>query len=292
MKSQTNLKTTPGFVLIVGITAVSTASTLIRLAQSEITSLAIAAWRLSIASIILLPCAIYSCRNEWRKLNRKDWYLCILSGLMLAIHFYTWITSLSMTSVVVSVVLVSTSPIFVGVISHFCLRDRMKPFTMIGLVIAIIGSIIIGLDDLHQGSHRIFGDIFALIGAVSVAIYMLIGRRLRVKLSLIGYVFPVYSTAAFALLSFAILTQEKLTGYKSSTWLLLSLLAIVPQIIGHSSLNWALGHVPATYVALSVLAEPIGSAILAWITLGEIPSLIATCGALCILAGIFIATRK
>lgn len=282
----------PVLILILGIAAVSTASTMIRLAQNEISSLAIAAWRLTIASSLLIPFGLYQCREEWSKLNTRDWILAVLSGLMLAVHFYTWIVSLELTSVAASVALVSTNPIFVAIISHFYLKDRLQQYTTIGLVIAVIGSTVIGLHDLQQGNHRIVGDLLAIIGALSVAIYMLIGRKLREKLSLLGYILPVYSTAAILLMSFALMKQEKLIGYSSSIWVILVLLAIFPQIIGHSSLNWALGHVPATLVALSVLAEPIGSTLLAWMTLGEKPSLTAVIGAFFILGGIFVATRK
>jgi drug/metabolite transporter (DMT)-like permease len=284
-------KGAPILILLLGIAAVSTASTFIRLAQEEIPSITIAAWRLTIASGILAPFAFVSCRDEWLSLHQADWKLAILSGLMLAIHFYTWIVSLSLTSVAASVVLVSTNPIFVALISYFVFKERIHRVGIIGLIIAILGSMMIGVGDFRTGSNQVVGDILALAGAVSVAIYMLIGRHLRNKLSLLGYVFPVYGTAALALMLVALLTKTQLTGFNSSIWLWLVLLALVPQIIGHSSFNWALGHLPATFVALSVLAEPVGSILLAWFTLGEIPAFSSLFGGLLILGGIFIATR-
>ena len=282
----------PIIILILGITAVSTASTFIRLAQKDVSSIAIAAWRLTFASMMLAPFALQHCREEWLSLSKKDWGLAILSGLMLAIHFYTWITSLSMTSVAASVVLVSTNPIFVGLISHFFLKDRIHRYMTIGLIIAIAGSMIIGLGDMREGSHQLVGDLLALAGAASVAIYMLIGRQLRDRLSLLGYVFPVYSSAALALMLFAFQIKADLLNFESSMWIWLFLLALIPQVIGHSSFNWALGHLPATYVALSVLAEPVGSITLAWITLGEVPTVSAFIGGALILFGIFIAARE
>ncbi|MDF1515803.1 MAG: DMT family transporter [Anaerolineae bacterium] len=292
MEKTTDNQISPVLILVLGILAVSTASTFIRLAQDGVSSIAIAAWRMALASLILAPFALTNCRQEWRRLQREDWLFAVLSGLMLAVHFATWITSLGMTSVAASVVLVNTNPVFVGIISHFILKERMRHWMTGGLFIAIAGTIIISLGDAQHSNHQLVGDLFALGGAVSVAIYLLIGRQLRNKLSLLGYVFPVYSIAALGLMLFALLSKVDLVGIQPGMWVWLWLLAIIPQIIGHSSFNWALGHVPATYVALSALAEPLGSTALAWIFLGEVPSGATIIGGIFILAGISIASRQ
>jgi drug/metabolite transporter (DMT)-like permease len=289
---KTSPKIPPALGLAVGVTAASTASTFIRLAQGSITSAAVAAWRLTIATLILAPFAFATCRQEWRALTRREWGLIAASGLLLGAHFYTWITSLAMTSVAASVVLVATAPLFVGVISHFFLKERMSRQMVIGMAVALAGSLIIGLADAGEGTHQIAGDLLALLGALSVAGYMLIGRRSRARLSLLGYVFPVYGTAALALMGAALLSGVELTSYPSQVWLWLTLVAVFPQIVGHSSLNWALGHVSATFVALAVLAEPIGSTLLAWLILHEPPTLSTFIGGLLILIGIMTATAK
>ena len=282
----------PALVLAVGITASSTASTFIRMAQGTMSSLAVAAWRLTIASLILAPFALTTCRDAWRELTRREWLLAVASGLILAVHFYTWITSLALTSVAASVVLVATTPLFVGVISHFVLKERLTRAVTTGMVIALIGSTVIGLGDAGVGTHQVAGDLLALTGALAGAGYLLIGRHLRSRLSLLGYVFPVYSTAAIALMGLAVLSGTTLAGQPAQTWLWLALLAIFPQIVGHSSLNWALGHLPTAFVALALLAEPIGSTLLAWLVLHEPPAPPALIGGLLILAGIAVATRK
>jgi drug/metabolite transporter (DMT)-like permease len=275
-----------------GIIAVSTASTFIRLAQGTVSSLAIAAWRLSLASLMLGPIALASCRTEWRRLSRANTGLLIASGLMLAIHFYTWISSLALTSVAASVALVSTNPLFVSLISYALLRETLEKRMIIGILIAVAGSAIVGAGDVSQGTHLLLGDLLALGGAASVAIYMLIGRRLRAQLSLLAYVVPVYGTAALTLMMAAILTRSRLTGYPAQTWVWLVLVALIPQVIGHSSFNWALGHLPTTYVSLAVLAEPIGSTLLAWLILGEAPDRITVVGGAIILLGIALAIRS
>ncbi len=276
--------------LVIGVLAVSTASTFIRMAQMHMAPLATSAWRLTVASLILAPFALATRRAEWRSLSRREWAWLITSGIVLAIHFYTWIASLAFTSVAASVVLVSTNPLFVSLISHFFLKERLTRAMTLGMLVALIGSAIIGLGDFEAGSHQITGDLLALTGALAVAVYMLIGRSLRGKLSLLGYVFPVYATAAIVLMGAALLSQTKLWGFPSDAWLWILLMALLPQIIGHSSFNWALAHLSATYVSLSVLAEPVASVLLAWLILNEAPTWSAFIGGLLILGGIVIAS--
>jgi drug/metabolite transporter (DMT)-like permease len=276
----------------IGVFAISTASTFIRLAQASVNSLALAAWRLALASIFLAPAALVVCRKEWRRLSIKSRWMLVASGTVLAVHFYTWILSLSMTSVAASIVLVSTNPFFVGLITRFVLGRQLSRQTVLGIVIAVVGSAVIGAGDWGEGVHQLAGDLLAIVGALSVAIYLVIGQHLRGQLSLLGYVFPVYGTAAAVLMGAALVVGVPMTGYPGSAWLWLVLIALIPQIIGHSSFNWALGHLPATYVSLAALAEPIGATILAWIVLKEAPKLITIAGGLLILIGLGVATQR
>lgn len=281
----------PHLILVVGVLAVSTASTFIRLAQADIPSLAVAAWRLTLASVILAPITLATRRAELRALSRREWLLAGLGGVVLAGHFAAWITSLALTSVAASVVLVTTSPLFVGLITHLFFHEPLAPRTWGGMALALAGSVIIGLDDVGVGVHGLTGDLLALVGALAAGVYFLIGRRLRARLSLLAYVFPVYAIAAAVLMLVALVARVPLTGYAPSTWLWLLLLALIPQIVGHSSLNWALRHLPVTFVSLSVLAEPIGSTLLAWWVLAEPPTWVAVLGGMLVLAGLFVARR-
>lgn len=277
--------------LVAGVLAASTASPLIRLAQAEASSLAVAAWRLTLASLIVAPVALSARRAELKSLSRREWFLALGAGFLLAVHFATWISSLALTSVAASVVLVSTNPLFVGLASHLFLKERLTRWLGAGLAVATVGSAVIGLGDVGQGTHRLVGDLLALGGAVSVAGYFMIGRRLRARLSLVGYVFPVYGTAAVVLMAVSLVARAPLAGYTAPTWVRLLLLALIPQIVGHSSLNWALRHLTATYVTLAVLGELVGSTLLAWLILGETPTLIAAIGGGMILVGIAMASR-
>jgi len=276
--------------LLLGVAAVSTASTFIRLAQGDVPSLAVAAWRLMLASLMLAPVSLGRCRVEWAPLTRREWGWLAISGVFLAIHFYTWIESLALTSVAASVVLVSLTPLFVAVVSRVFLKETLTRRTVGGIALAIVGSACIALGDRHASVHRLAGDGLALVGAAAIAGHMLIGRRLRARLSLLGYIFPVYGVAAVVLMLCALATGTPLTGYPSPAWLWLLLIALIPQVIGHSSFNWALGHLPAAYVSLATLAEPVGATLLAWLILREAPTWAAVGGGALILIGLGLAS--
>lgn len=275
--------------LATGIVAVSFASIFIRLAEAP--SLVIAASRLTIASLILAPVAFIESREELRALTKRDLRLALLSGLFLSLHFATWISSLEYTSVASSVVFVGTSPVFVGLASHFLLKERVSQKMFVGIAIAVLGGMIIGYGDFSLGARELFGDLLAIAGAVTVSGYLLVGHRLRPNLSLLSYIFLVYSSAAAFLIVLCLATGYTFSGYSNQTYLMFFLLAIVPQIIGHSSFNWALKYLPATFVGVSILGEPIGSTILAYFILNEVPTLVKIGGGVLILAGIYISSR-
>lgn len=284
----------PYFVLALGILAVSSAAILISFARKEgVPAVAIAALRLSLASLILFPIATVRTRSEWRSLTRTDFALALLSGILLALHFAFWISSLDYTSVMSSVVLVSTNPLFVGLASVFLLREKLGRGTVIGIVIAALGTALIGLNDLRSaGADSLWGDALALLGAVTVSGYLLIGRRLRRTLSLMGYIGLVYTTAAMVLLGIALVFGANLFSYSPMGYLFVLLLALGPQLIGHSSYNWALKYLSATFITITLLAEPIGATLLAIPLLAQTPSPIMLAGGAMILIGIYLAARE
>jgi len=284
----------PYLVLALGILAVSSAAILISFARKEsVPAVAIAALRLSFASLILFPIATVRARSEWRSLTRTDFALALLSGVLLALHFAFWISSLDYTSVMSSVVLVSTNPLFVGLASVFLLREKLGRGTVIGIAIAALGAALIGLSDLGSaGVESLWGDALALLGAVAVSGYLLIGRRLRRTLSLLGYIGLVYTTAAMALLGIALAFGANLFSYSNAGYFFVVLLALGPQLIGHSSYNWALKYLSATFITITLLAEPIGATLLAIPLLAQTPSPIMIAGGGMILIGIYLAARE
>jgi drug/metabolite transporter (DMT)-like permease len=232
--------------------------------------------------------------------------LALLSGLFLAVHFATWISSLEYTTVASSVVFVSTGPLWVALISPLFLKERVSRETLIGLAIALAGGVAVGLADactwerglscsgLSAALHGkvVWGNFLALMGAWAVAGYLVIGRKLRAGMSLIPYIFLVYGMAAVLLTALTVALGQPFGGYQPITYLWIALLALVPQLIGHSTYNWALRYLPASLVATANLGEPIASAILAYFILREQPGFLTILGAALILTGIYLASRQ
>lgn len=295
------------FSLLIAILAVSTASIFIRFAQTDgAPSLVIAALRLTFATLLLAPFALTRHRAELKSLTRKQVTLGIASGMFLAVHFATWISSLEYTSVASSVVFVSTGPLWVALLSPMLLNEKSTRAAIVGLGLAILGGAIIGLSDacgiqdgiqcpelgqVMQGG-AIWGNFLALAGAWAVTGYLIIGRKLRAGMSLVPYIFLVYGMAAAALIVIMLAAEKSPFGFEAKTYGWIFLLAAIPQLIGHSTYNWALRYLPAAFVAVTTLGEPIGSAILAFFILRETPSAAVILGGILILLGIFLASRN
>lgn len=284
-------------ILLAGVAAASTAAIIIRLAQHEGTpSLVIAALRLSFASLLLTPPAIIQRRDELRRLRRREILLLVLAGLFLALHFGTWITSLEYTSVASSAVLVQTTPVWVAVLGFLLARELPRRGVMLGLGVTLIGGgliaagsdgrLFLGMNDV---SSRV-GNILALAGAFFMAAYLFIGRWMRAGLSLLSYIWVVYSAAAIFLVAAVLLSGKSLTGYPASVYLWGLALAVGPQILGHSSFNYALRYVSMVVIAVALLGEPVGSVILAYLIFHQPPTIIEIVGGCLILAGITLAS--
>jgi drug/metabolite transporter (DMT)-like permease len=293
--------------LLAGIAAASTAAIFIRFAQAEgAPSIVIATARLTIASLILAPFALTRYRSELQQLTRREWILGLLSGVFLALHFASWISSLEYTSVASSVVLVSTTPLWVAIFAPLILRERVGVYAGVGLFLAMVGGVIVGLADVCSwqagglvcpalqtffAGKAFLGDLLALAGAWMAAGYMLVGRKLRVKMDLVPYIFVVYGMAAVVLIVIMLGSRESLRGLPPLAYLWFALLALVPQLFGHSIFNWALKYLPASFVSVTLLGEPVGSTILAYFIFQEQPGWIKFGGAVLILAGIWLAAN-
>jgi drug/metabolite transporter (DMT)-like permease len=237
-----------------------------------------------------MPFACY--KKTWRGWERNEigWFL--LSGLFLSLHFAFWIASLKYTSVASSVVLVTTHPIFVGIGSWLFLKEQMGMKLVLGIALSILGSGLISYGDMVWSKEALRGDGFALLGAIAASGYLLMGRKMRKDQDLFSYIFPVYSTAGLVLIIFSLLFQKPFFGYSTTTYLFMFLIALVPQLIGHTTFNWALRYLPASMVAISILGEPIGSTILAYFILREGLTILKVLGGISIFAGILIALKK
>lgn len=254
-------------VLALGIVAVSFASILIRWCPAP--AMSIAFYRLLFASLFFAAFTGKQAVSEWREMPRTAVGLGVISGIALAGHFATWITSLFYTTVASSVVLVSTSPIFVALGTRFILREPTQPRLFIGLAIALAGASIITLSDTEGGHASLRGDLLALAGAITGSLYFLAGRVLRRQLDTAAYVAMSYSTAALVLFLGVLFLHAPLAGFSWPVYGMFVLIALVPQVIGHTSFNWALKHLSAPTVSVMLLGEPIGASILAYFLLDE-----------------------
>lgn len=279
--------------LVAGLMAVSMGAIFARLAQDAgLPSLVIAAGRLTLSAILLTPFALGRHLPLLRSLGRRDLILAGSAGLFLALHFATWIASLEYTSVLISVVIVSTGPLWVALLEVIFLHARLNRLIVIGLGVAVAGGVVIAAAGTAgaQGANPALGAALSLTGAVTFACYLVIGRNLRSKLPLLPYIWLVYGCAALVLVALVLLTGARVTGHPAEGYLWIGLMALFPQLIGHTSFNLALRYLPATYVGIAGQLEPIGSGIAALIAFGETPTLGQLGGSGLIVGGVLLAT--
>ncbi len=299
-----NRITFPFFVIIVGLLAVSSASVFIRFAQKDVPSLVIAAFRLTIATLLLIPFCLRGFIKEVIPASNKQKGALFLAGIFLAMHFATWITSLEYTRVASSVVLVATTPLWVAILSPLLLKERLNRWMGAGLAIAMIGTAIVAFSGtctitsmgfecgrVQMQPRDLIGDGLALAGALFACGYMIIGRKIQKQISFGSYIFSVYGSAAIVLLLLVLISNQKMAGYPGISYLWMAALAVIPQLIGHSSFNWALKSLPAAFVAITLLGEPVGTVILSMTILKENPTVLEICGGILILLGVLLASR-
>lgn len=296
--------TVPFVVILVGLLAVSSASVFIRFAQKDVPSLVIAAYRLNLATLLLIPFCIRGFIKEVIPASKKQKGALFLAGIFLAFHFATWITSLEYTRVASSVVLVATTPLWVAILSPILLKERLNRWMGVGLAIAMIGTSIVALSgtctvsstgfecsSMRMQPRDLIGDGLALAGALFACGYLIIGRKVQQQISFGSYIFSVYGSAAIVLLLLVLVSNQKLTGYPAMDYLWMAALAVIPQLIGHSSFNWALKSLPAAFVAITLLGEPVGTVILSMMILKENPTVLEIYGGILILLGVLLASR-
>ena len=279
----------PYLALVSGVLAVSTGAIFARLADAP--ALVIAAYRVGLASLVLAPFAWFKVRHEIRRLSGREFGLAVTAGFFLALHFATWISSLNYTSVANSVVLVNTNPLWVGLLTPFVTGERIKPLVALSIGISVIGGAIIGAGDFALGKDALLGDGLALAGSICAAVYLLLGRNLRRRLSLLAYVMVCYGSAAVILWVIVLALRLPITGFSPQTYACFWGLALVSQIIGHSSYNWALRWLSTSLIAISLLGEPICATILAYFLFDEGLSWSKFIGGALILSAIYLAAK-
>jgi drug/metabolite transporter (DMT)-like permease len=285
----------PTLVLIVAVAAMSWAGPLVKFATAP--PAVVSAWRLvfSVMFIVVVLAARRTTLSSFR-LDRREWLLAASAGVLLALHFWSWIASLSLTTVASSVVLVSMQPIFVATMSATLLHEHASGRQWLGIIVATAGAVIIGISDANTGESArsmLLGDALALAGALFVSGYYVIGRGLRQRLDLWVYIAVVYGIAALVLMAIvAIDPGVQLTGYPARDWWIFAALAAGPMMLGHTGVNYALRYVPAYVANVAIMGEPIGATIIAWSlpAIREVPSAGMLAGGALILGGILLGS--
>lgn len=278
--------------LALGLFGVSWAAVLVRLAAAPAASVAF--WRLVFSVVVLAPMLLLS--GQWRELMElggRDWIWLGLGGIFLAAHLVVWFLSLEYTSVASSTVLVTSHPLFVGLLSTLWLREPPTRREWGGISLAVAGGVAVGWGDFRVDPPALLGDGLALAGALLTALYFAVGRRLRGRMGVWSYVVPVYAVAAVTAGLVVGVRGQPFSGFPSATWGYLAALALGPMLLGHTSFNWALEHVRAYIVSVVILLEPVGATSLAVWVLGahEVPSTSTVIGGLAVLAGVWISLR-
>ncbi|WP_276252196.1 DMT family transporter [Haloarcula rara] len=278
----------PGVGLAVAVVAVSTGAILVRF--SEAPSTVAAFYRVLFTTLPLAVVALWRYRSEFGRIGRRDLLFATLSGVALAVHFAAWFESLTWTSVAASVTLVQSQPLFVALGAWLLLDERLGLRIVGGILVAVAGMVVMALGDLLTGvlvgPAPLYGNALALLGAVMAAGYVLAGRSLRQRVSLVPYVVVVYSVCTAVLFAIVLAQGAPLSGYPSREWGLFVGLALGPGIFGHTVINWALAHLRSSVVSVSLLGEPVGSTLLAFLLLSEAPTLFTVGGGVAVLVGI------
>ena len=287
-------RTPPLVALALAVVAVSTSAILVR--WSAAPSAVKALYRVVFTTALLLPWALTRYRADFRRLRPRDALVAGVTGIALAVHFAAWFESLAWTSVAASVTLVQSQPLFVALGAWALLDERVTRRRVVGILVAVVGMVAMSLGDFLSGvalagQRPLYGNALAVLGAVAAAGYVLAGRSVRQRVSLVPYVTVVYTACAVTLLALVVWEGQALVGYPPREWLLFAAMAVGPGLFGHTVINWVLAHVDSSVVSVSLLGEPIGSTLLALVLLpGEVPSLPTVVGGAVVLLGIAVTT--
>lgn len=262
-----NLRINPYIPIVIGVISISLSAIFVKLAQADVG--AIAFYRMLFSVLIMSPVFFYKYVKEIKILSKRDWIFSSIAGIFLAFHFILWFESLNYTSVASSTVLVTLQPLFAFLGTYFFFKEKLSIKTIISGIIAIFGSFLISWGDFKVSGSALYGDMMALIACGLITGYLLFGQDVRKRISLITYTMVVYSISTICLFFYVIIKGESFGPYTPMTWIWFLLLAIIPNLLGHTLFNWALKWVSTNVISIAVLFEPIGAALLAYFVFSE-----------------------
>ena len=296
---QTNrkmIKQTPFIALFISIIGVSFAAVIIKTCTAE--PLIISFYRLLFTTLLLVPFIIFAprIRKQIFKITKKEFFIMLIIGIILALHFTFWITSLQYTTVASSVILVTAHPILVAPLSYFFLKEHVSKVNIIGIGISLFGVFILLFGNFSHtfDNTSLFGNTLAILGGIAAGLYILGGRFMRRTVSVVIYAVIVYAIATIVLLSFITISKIELISLTQQDFILILIMAIVSGVGGHTLYNWSLAHVRASLASVALLGEPIGSALLAYLLpwINEIPTEWTFIGGSIVLTGVYLTARE
>jgi drug/metabolite transporter (DMT)-like permease len=262
-----NPKVYPYLAVFIGVIAVSTSAILVKVSSAP--SGVIAFYRLFFSVLLMLPVFLLKYVSELKLITKRDWIFSVVAGVFLAFHFILWFESLDYTSVASSTVLVTLQPLFAFVGSYLFFKEKFSRKAILSGIIAIVGSMVISWGDFKISGSALFGDFLALVACALITAYLMFGQTVRKRLSLITYTFVVYGISTITLFLYVLTKHEPLIPYPTRDWVYFVLLAIVPNLLGHTLFNWALKWVSTSVISMAILFEPVGATILAYFLLSE-----------------------
>ncbi|KYG57634.1 DMT family transporter [Planococcus maritimus] len=274
----------PYIPILVGVISVAMSAIFVKMTTADAGVTAF--YRMLFSILLMSPVFLYSYLPEIKKLNRRDWAFSAVAGIFLAFHFILWFESLNFTSVASSTVLVTLQPLFAFAGTYFFFKERLSLKTLISGIVAITGSIIIAYGDFQVSGSALFGDVLALIACALITAYLLFGQDVRKRLSLVTYTFIVYGFSTITLFFYIIVKGESFGPYPMGEWMWFLLLALIPNLLGHTLFNWAVKWVSTNVISIAILFEPVGAAVLAYFILGELVSASQIIGGSIVIAGL------
>ena len=279
-----NEKTMPYVAIAIGVISVSLSAIFVKLSSAE--SAVIAFYRMLFSVLIMSPVFLLKYKSELKLLQKRDWLFSIVAGLFLAFHFILWFESLNYTSVASSTVLVTLQPIFAFIGTYLFFKEKVAFQSIVAVIVAISGSLLISWGDFRVSGAALYGDGLALIACAFITGYLLFGQDVRKRLSLITYTMVVYSVSTITLFFYVLFMGQSFGPYESTDWLLFVMLAIVPNLLGHTLFNWSLKWVSTNAISIAILFEPVGAAILAFFIFNEKLILSQVIGGIIVILGI------
>lgn len=276
----------PYIPIFIGVISASLSAIFVKLANAE--AGIIAFYRMLFSVLIMAPLFFWKYTKELRQLSKRDWLFSSIAGIFLAFHFILWFESLNYTSVASSTVLVTLQPLFAFVGTYFFFKEKITMKTILAGAIAIVGSVLISWGDFKLSGAAFYGDILALIACALVTAYLLFGQDVRKRLSLVTYTMLVYVVSTITLFIYVLIKGESFGPYPTMDWVWFILLAIVPNLFGHTLFNWSIKYVSTNVVSIAILFEPIGAAILALLIFKEYLIVTQLMGGLIVIMGILL----